>query len=129
MKYTGKADTKLDILHICQLSGPHMVLIVIVGCRYKVEAQGSWEHLTSAEYRDSYALGSLGDTLYLLGGEMKLKNEFLITNCVERWSLQGGPWRSAAPLPIPLAFHSAVSINDRLYVMGGRTPQVMLKHY
>ncbi|KAM4612502.1 kelch repeat and BTB domain-containing protein 12 [Polymixia lowei] len=91
--------------------------------RYKVEAQGSWERLTSAEYRDSYALGSLGDSLYLLGGLMKLKNQYLITNCVERWSLQGGPWRSAAPLPMPLAYHSVVRMKDRLYVIGGRSPQ------
>ncbi|XP_061641309.1 kelch repeat and BTB domain-containing protein 12 [Phyllopteryx taeniolatus] len=91
--------------------------------RYKVEAQGSWEHLTSAEYRDSYGLGSLGDTLYLIGGLMKLKNQLLITNCVERWSLQGGPWRSAAPLPVPLAYHTVVRLKDRLYVIGGRTPQ------
>ncbi|XP_061544507.1 kelch repeat and BTB domain-containing protein 12 isoform X2 [Phycodurus eques] len=91
--------------------------------RYKVEAQGSWERLTSAEYRDSYGLGSLGDTLYLIGGLMKLKNQLLITNCVERWSLQGGPWRSAAPLPVPLAYHSVVRLKDRLYVIGGRTPQ------
>ncbi|KAM9859523.1 kelch repeat and BTB domain-containing protein 12 [Aulostomus maculatus] len=91
--------------------------------RYKVEAQGCWECLTSAEYRDSYGLGSLGDTLYLMGGLMKLKNQFLITNCVERWSVQGGPWRSAAPLPMPLAYHSVVRMKDRLYVIGGRTPQ------
>lgn len=101
-----------------------MVLTAVLCRRYKVEAQGSWERLTSAEYRDSYALGSLGDTLYLLGGQMKLKNQFLISNCVERWSLQGGPWRSAAPLPLPLAYHSVVRMKDRLYVMGGRTPQV-----
>ncbi|XP_056456442.1 kelch repeat and BTB domain-containing protein 12 [Gadus chalcogrammus] len=91
--------------------------------RYKVEAQGSWECLTSAEYRDSFALGSLGDTVYLLGGQMMLKNQQLITNSVERWCKQGGPWRSAAPLPLPLAFHSAVTLKDRLYVIGGRTPQ------
>lgn len=90
---------------------------------YRVEAQGTWEHLTSAEYRDSYALGSLGDTLYLLGGLMRLKNQFLITNCVDRWSLQGGPWRSAAPLPMPLAYHSVIRLNNYLYVIGGRTPQ------
>lgn len=96
--------------------------------RYKIEAQGSWERLTSAEYRDSYGLGSLGETLYLIGGLMKLKNQLLITNCVERWSLQGGPWRSAAPLPMPLAYHSVVRMKDRLYVIGGRTPQVMCKH-
>ncbi|XP_046880622.1 kelch repeat and BTB domain-containing protein 12 [Hypomesus transpacificus] len=90
---------------------------------YQVDTQGSWEHLSSAEYRDSYALGSLGDTLYLLGGQMKLKNQYLITNCVERWSLKGGPWRSAAPLPLPLAYHSVVRMKGRLYVLGGRTPQ------
>ncbi|KAM9535682.1 kelch repeat and BTB domain-containing protein 12 isoform 2-T2 [Salvelinus alpinus] len=91
--------------------------------RHRVEAQGTWEHLSSAEYRDSYALGALGDTIYLLGGQMKLKNQYLITNSVERWSLQGGPWHSAASLPIPLAYHSVVRLKDRLYVLGGRTPQ------
>lgn len=91
--------------------------------RYKVEAQGSWERMTSAEYRDSYGLASLGDTLYLVGGLMKLKNQYLITNCVQRWSLKGGPWRSASPLPLPLAYHSVVKMNERLYVIGGRTPQ------
>ncbi|XP_030634561.1 kelch repeat and BTB domain-containing protein 12 [Chanos chanos] len=91
--------------------------------RYNVEAQGSWKHLCSAEYRDSYALGSLGENLYLLGGQMKLKNQYLITNSVERWCLQGGPWRSAAPLPMPLAYHSVVRLKGRLYVLGGRTPQ------
>ncbi|KAL0978173.1 hypothetical protein UPYG_G00167010 [Umbra pygmaea] len=91
--------------------------------RYRVEAQGTWEHMSSAEYRDAYALGALGDTIYLLGGQMKLKNQYLITNCVERWSLKGGPWRNAAPLPLPLAYHSVVRLKDRLYVLGGRTPQ------
>ncbi|XP_034023470.1 kelch repeat and BTB domain-containing protein 12-like [Thalassophryne amazonica] len=98
-------------------------------CRYKVESQGSWEHLTPAEYRDSYALGSVGDTLYLLGGLMKLKNHYLITNSVERLSLQGGPWRTAAPLPMPLAYHNVIRLNDRLYVIGGRTPQIKSLHY
>ena len=97
----------------------------LVLLRHRVEAQGTWEHLSSAEYRDSYALGALGDTIYLLGGQMKQKNQYLITNSVERWSLQGGPWHSAAPLPIPLAYHSVVRRKNRLYVLGGRTPQVM----
>lgn len=92
--------------------------------RYNEEAQGSWKHLSSAEYRDSYALSSLGDNLYLIGGQMMLKNQYLITNSVARWSLQGGPWRSAAPLPMPLAYHSVVRIKNCLYVLGGRTPQV-----
>lgn len=92
--------------------------------RYNEEAQGSWKHLSSTEYRDSYALCSLSDNLYLIGGQMMLKNQYLITNSVARWSLQGGPWRSAAPLPMPLAYHSVVRIKNCLYVLGGRTPQV-----
>ncbi|XP_053492771.1 kelch repeat and BTB domain-containing protein 12 [Ictalurus furcatus] len=91
--------------------------------KYNEEAQGSWKHLSSAEYRDSYALSSLGDNLYLIGGQMMLKNQYLITNSVARWSLQGGPWRSAAPLPMPLAHHSVVRMKNCLYVLGGRTPQ------
>jgi len=102
--------------------------VCFVFFRYNKEAQGSWKHLSSAEYRDSYALSSLGDNLYLIGGQMKLKNQYLITNSVERWSLQGGPWRSGAPLPMPLAYHSVVRIKGRLYVLGGRTPQVIYQN-
>lgn len=94
--------------------------------RYNIDAQGGWCQVSSAEYRDSYALASLGDMLYLTGGQMKLKNQQLITNSVQRWSLQGGPWRSAAPLPLPLAYHTAVRMNNRMYVLGGRTPQTYL---
>ncbi|XP_037535400.1 kelch repeat and BTB domain-containing protein 12 [Nematolebias whitei] len=122
----GVVTEKNDIVAAGELSARRMARqkdLNVEIYRYKVEAQGSWEHLTSAEYRDSYALGSLGDTLYLLGGQMKLKDQFVITNCVERWSLQGGPWRSAAPLPLPLAYHTVVRMKDLLYVLGGRTPQ------
>lgn len=105
----------------------YLVHFFAVSFRYNKEAQGSWKNLSSAEYRDSYALSSLGDNLYLIGGQMKLKNQFLFTNSVERWSLNGGPWRSAAPLPMPLAYHSVVRMKGRLYVLGGRTPQVNSK--
>ncbi|KPP74734.1 kelch repeat and BTB domain-containing protein 12-like [Scleropages formosus] len=92
-------------------------------CRYKATAQGSWEKLCSVEYREMYALGAMGDMLYLLGGQMKLKNQYLMTNSVERWPMKGGPWRRCAPLPIPLSSHCVVSLKGHLYVLGGRTPQ------
>lgn len=72
-----------------------------------------------------YALGLLGDAIYMIGGQMKVRNHYVITDSVERWSLKrGGSWLSFAPLPLPLACHSAVSLNDHIYVLGGWTPQV-----
>uniref|UniRef100_A0A667ZFB6 Kelch repeat and BTB domain containing 12 n=1 Tax=Myripristis murdjan TaxID=586833 RepID=A0A667ZFB6_9TELE len=84
----------------------------------------SWVGLCSTAYRDMYALGMLGDTLYLIGGQMKMRNHYIITDSVERWSLKrGGSWLSFAPLPLPLACHTTVSVKEHLYVMGGWTPQ------
>lgn len=72
-----------------------------------------------------YALGLLGDGLYMIGGQMKVHNHYIITGSVERWSLKrGGSWLSFAPLPLPLACHCAVSLKEHLYVLGGWTPQV-----
>ncbi|XP_061113966.1 kelch repeat and BTB domain-containing protein 12-like [Conger conger] len=92
--------------------------------RYEQSSPGCWVKLCSAQYRDMYALGVLGDTLYLLGGQMKLKKQYSITGCVERRSMQGGPWQSSAPIPIPLACHCTVSLHSSLYVLGGWTPQL-----
>lgn len=81
--------------------------------------------LCSTAYRDMYALGLLGDSLYMIGGQMKVRNHYVITDSVERWSLKrGGSWLSFAPLPLPLACHCTVSLGEHLYVLGGWTPQV-----
>ncbi|XP_067096326.1 LOW QUALITY PROTEIN: kelch repeat and BTB domain-containing protein 12-like [Osmerus mordax] len=92
--------------------------------RYDRSVEGSWEKLCCTGYRDMYALGLLGDALYLIGGQMKVRNHYIITDSVERWSLKrGGSWLSFAPLPLPLACHCAVGLKDCLYVLGGWTPQ------
>ncbi|XP_006631004.3 kelch repeat and BTB domain-containing protein 12 isoform X1 [Lepisosteus oculatus] len=92
-------------------------------CRYHIKSRGCWEKLCSAEYREMYALGTLETNLYLLGGQMKLKNQYVVTNCVQKFSMEGTQWRSSPPLPIPLACHAAVTLKNKLYVLGGWTPQ------
>ncbi|XP_010874019.2 kelch repeat and BTB domain-containing protein 12 isoform X1 [Esox lucius] len=85
---------------------------------------GRWEELCWVGYRDMYAMGALGDAIYLLGGQMKVRNHYVITSSVERWSMKrGGSWLSFAPLPLPVACHCTISLRDRLYVLGGWTPQ------
>ncbi|KAI1890292.1 hypothetical protein AGOR_G00152240 [Albula goreensis] len=76
-------------------------------CRYKASAQGCWERLCSAEHREMYALGAVGDTLYLLGGQMKLRRQYFITNCVEALvhEGQGLAQRPALAPPTGLSLH------------------------
>lgn len=71
------------------------------------------------------ALGLQGGALYLTGGQMRERHQQVVTASVLRWSLsRGGGWLPSAPLPLPLACHSAVSLQGELYVLGGWTPQV-----
>ncbi|KAK9406151.1 kelch repeat and BTB domain-containing protein 12 [Crotalus adamanteus] len=57
---------------------------------------------------------------------MKLKNQYQITNIVEKYSMEQENWRTLAPLPVPLACHAVVTVKNRLYVIGGWTPQMDL---
>ncbi|XP_043960554.1 kelch repeat and BTB domain-containing protein 12-like isoform X3 [Gambusia affinis] len=92
--------------------------------KYSNSEEKIWVKLCSAPYRDMYALGLVGDALYLIGGQMKVRNHYVITDNVDRWSLKrGGSWLSFAPLPLALACHCTVSLKERLYVLGGWTPQ------
>ncbi|XP_069822841.1 kelch repeat and BTB domain-containing protein 12 [Dendropsophus ebraccatus] len=93
-------------------------------CRYHNRGNCCWEKLCTAEYRELYALGTVTNDLYLIGGQMKLKNQYIITNCVDKYLADKDTWRSVAPLPIPLASHAVVTLNNKLYVMGGWTLQM-----
>lgn len=55
---------------------------------------------------------------------MKVKNQYLITNCVDKYSVERDSWRRMSPLPLQLACHAVVTVNNKLYVIGGWTPQV-----
>ncbi|XP_077424530.1 kelch repeat and BTB domain-containing protein 12-like isoform X2 [Vanacampus margaritifer] len=92
--------------------------------RYNPAEESIWVQLCSAGHRDMFALGLLGDALYMIGGQMKVHHHYVITDSVTRWSIRrGGSWISFAPLPLPLACHSTVSLQERLYVLGGWSPQ------
>lgn len=92
--------------------------------RYNTQGNQCWKSLCTAQIRELYALGVLHNDLYVIGGQMKLKNQYQITNCVEKYSMEQENWRNVAPLPVPLACHAVVTVKNRLYVMGGWTPQV-----
>ncbi|XP_029774777.1 kelch repeat and BTB domain-containing protein 12 isoform X3 [Suricata suricatta] len=92
--------------------------------RYHDRGNQFWEKLCTAEFRELYALGCVGNDLYVIGGQMKVKNQYLITNCVDKYSAERDSWRRVSPLPLQLACHAVVTVNNNLYVIGGWTPQV-----
>ncbi|NXS60805.1 KBTBC protein, partial [Brachypteracias leptosomus] len=94
--------------------------------RYHQRGNQFWHSLCTTELRELYALGTLHNDLYVIGGQMKVKNQYLVTNCVEKYSMEQGTWRSTAPLPVPLACHVVVTVKNKLYVLGGWTPQMDL---
>ncbi|XP_057685997.1 kelch repeat and BTB domain-containing protein 12-like [Corythoichthys intestinalis] len=92
--------------------------------RYDPVEESTWVEICSAGYRDMYAFGLLEDALYIIGGQMKVGHHYIVTESVMRWSLKrGNSWLSFAPLPLPLACHTTVSLNEHLYVLGGWSPQ------
>lgn len=96
------------------------------GFSYRYHQRGNqfWHSLCTTQLRELYALGTIHNDLYVIGGQMKVKNHYLVTNCVEKYSMEQGTWRSTAPLPVPLACHVVVTVKNKLYVLGGWTPQV-----
>ncbi|XP_016156821.1 PREDICTED: kelch repeat and BTB domain-containing protein 12 isoform X2 [Ficedula albicollis] len=94
--------------------------------KYHQRGNHFWHSLCTTQLRELYALGTAHNDLYVIGGQMKVKNQYLVTNCVEKYSMEQGSWRSTAPLPVPLACHVVVTVKDKLYVLGGWTPQMDL---
>ncbi|XP_026189237.1 kelch repeat and BTB domain-containing protein 12-like isoform X2 [Mastacembelus armatus] len=119
----GAVTRDNNIIVAIENEGEHRMKRVNI-YRYDNSEENSWVELCSAAYRDMYALGWVGEALYMMGGQMKVRNHYIITDSVERWSLKrGGSWLSFAPLPLPLACHAAVTLKEHLYVLGGWTPQ------
>uniref|UniRef100_A0A8C0DDC6 Kelch repeat and BTB domain containing 12 n=1 Tax=Balaenoptera musculus TaxID=9771 RepID=A0A8C0DDC6_BALMU len=94
--------------------------------RYHDRGNQFWEKLCTTEFRELYALGTVHNDLYVIGGQMKVKNQYLITNCVDKYSVERDTWKRVSPLPLQLACHAVVTVNNTLYATGGWTPQMDL---
>nr|XP_015096843.1 kelch repeat and BTB domain-containing protein 12 isoform X2 [Vicugna pacos] len=79
--------------------------------RYHDRGNQFWEKLCTTEFRELYALGSVHNDLYVIGGQMKMKNQYLITNCVDKYSVKQDSWKRVSPLPLQLACHAAVTMD------------------
>ncbi|XP_012887792.1 PREDICTED: kelch repeat and BTB domain-containing protein 12 isoform X2 [Dipodomys ordii] len=79
--------------------------------RYHDRGNQFWEKLCTTEFRELYALGSIQNDLYVVGGQMKIKNQYLITNCVDKYSVEQDSWKRVSPLPLQLACHAVLTMD------------------
>jgi len=104
----GRARPKLDMLSdtdAFRLGKPVLEMLPRWEARTPISAPRS--RLTVAQ---------IGDAIYTIGGENS-RGEMVDT--VEVYDLQFNEWRSAAPLPQPLANAAAAALHGRVYVAGG----------
>ncbi|XP_031573540.1 kelch-like protein diablo [Actinia tenebrosa] len=77
-------------------------------------SKGQWMKLTEMNYpRDEHVTVTCGDFLYAIGG---YKN----THTVERYDPRINTWTEVASLPVKCSSAAAVTIDGRIYVIGGR---------
>lgn len=91
---------------------------------------GSWRTATPAPTkRTEVTAASVASRLYLLGGfsAPSLSNvlDLTITDLVEEYDPVADRWRPMAPMPAKLHHAGAVTIGERLYVVGGFTKSVL----
>lgn len=67
--------------------------------------------------RAAFATASLGDYIYVIGGE----NNGGVLSSVARYDARAGVWTERSTKPTPVTDVRAVRIGDKLYVPGGRT--------
>ncbi|PQE07124.1 kelch repeat-containing protein [Rutstroemia sp. NJR-2017a BVV2] len=89
--------------------------------------QGKWTTLPSIPLypRQEHTTVAIASSIYIIGGVIPfLNNEtFPTVTLVQRYSIPTQTWRTVASLPLPLNHANAVVLNNKIYVLGGLTPQ------
>ncbi len=90
---------------------------------------GTWQQAAFAPTaRTEVAAAVLGGKIYVIGGFSPLRFGNLlrlsVSDAVEVYDPGKNRWHLAAPLPKPLHHAAAVSVDGRLFVLGGFTPSL-----
>lgn len=92
------------------------LLFIVPFCSQAQEAQGQWKVMEAEEgptHRHENAYAAVGDKLYLLGGRGERP--------VEEFNPATGEWKRLTQPPLPMHHFQAVSMNNKIYVLGAFT--------
>lgn len=65
-------------------------------------------------------------SIYVIGGQYKVRNDDRATNKVERFDMHTHCWSEEECVSIPRSNHCAVRLADKLYVIGGKCESLIL---
>lgn len=70
----------------------------------------------------------LDSNIYYIGGQIfnSIKEYYISTNSVEKFDIRTGKWSTCAPLPEKVSLASAVTLNGKIYVLGGENESGIL---
>ncbi|XP_035695433.1 kelch-like protein diablo isoform X1 [Branchiostoma floridae] len=80
------------------------------------------EKASMRDIRTNFAMASVGKSVYAMGGK-----NFLVgyIAAVERYDPDTNVWHAARPLPYAISGHTAVTVGDCIYVLGGYARRVV----
>lgn len=105
---------KKEEVSIVVTGGTHLTIQANQNTEGFLPAQGKWMKLAEMNYpRDEHVTVVCEDFLYAIGG---YKN----THTVERYDPRINTWTEVASLPVKCASAAAVTVDGRIYVIGGR---------
>jgi N-acetylneuraminic acid mutarotase len=69
--------------------------------------------------RSATATAVLGRRLYVIGGLAMTNGRLAPTSVVESYDVETNTWRRELPLPIPISYAGAATVDGAIYVTGG----------
>lgn len=85
------------------------------------DLNGQWQTSTplpQAQAESAYA--SINNRIHVIGGRKRNNTTGKLENTDQHWVLDGKQWVSAAPFTLPLNSSAACTLNEDIYVVGGR---------
>lgn len=80
-----------------------------------------WQNKPSMSIgRAFHAMAACGNKIYIIGGSTGSKKEFRDTASVDMFDVQTNKWESKTPIPSALTTSCAVSVDNKIYIVGGQ---------
>ncbi len=99
----------------------YLIFLFVLNISYSQQGELVWNSFPSINInRAFHSMAVACGKIYIIGGSTGGKNEFMDTSSVEMYEPQINQWIYKTSMPEAITTSCAVSINDKIYVVGGQ---------